>query len=199
MQMSVADTIRTYLRSRPFTLMAIEGGIVNYSALSRTIQEELGLKSYAAVKAGVCRYASEVMARREATELRAHLIFEGNTITLMDGIVVITSRNRLDLKSEAEVKFGAYYAYLTDRKSAARITKNDRRGILKVRDSCTAIIVHSDERLETTVGALSLLTAMLAGQNINIIETISCYTETIFVVDNGDALRSYELLSALTK
>jgi hypothetical protein len=39
------------------------------------------------------------------------------------------------------------------------------------------------------------MTSLLAEYGINIVEVISCYTETMIVVNRSDALVSYELLS----
>ena len=57
------------------------------------------------------------------------------------------------------------------------------------------INIHSPEDLEATPGVVAFLTALLAEQNVNIIEFISCWTETIIVVEKKDSLKAYEVLS----
>jgi aspartokinase len=68
-------------------------------------------------------------------------------------------------------------------------------------EDCTMIVVHSPEELEVTPGVVAFLATLLAEQNVNIIEFISCWTETIMVVDKKDSLKAYEVLSnmVLTK
>jgi aspartokinase len=197
--MTIADTVRMYLISRPHTLLAVESNIVNYSALAREICSALNINNYAAVKACIYRYAVKTRRINENTERRSLDLFSGNRLTLLDGIAVIISREELNVKHNAEVRLGSYYAYFAESGTARKMTKTDKSKIIKIRDSCSALVLYSGPQLENAIGALSFLTSLLAGQNINIIETISCYTETIFVVDRKDAFRSYELLSALTR
>ena len=62
-------------------------------------------------------------------------------------------------------------------------------------DNCTMIVVHSPEELEAMPGVVAFLATLLAEQNVNIIEFISCWTETIIVVEKKDSLKTYETLT----
>ena len=57
------------------------------------------------------------------------------------------------------------------------------------------IVIHSPEELEATPGVIAFLTTLLSEQNVNVIEFISCWTETIIVVEKKDSLKTYEALS----
>jgi hypothetical protein len=57
------------------------------------------------------------------------------------------------------------------------------------------IVINSPEELEATVGVVAFLTTLLAEQNVNIVEFISCWTETIIVVEKKDSFKTYEALS----
>ena len=48
---------------------------------------------------------------------------------------------------------------------------------------------------EATPGVVAFLATLLAEQNVNIVEFISCWTETIMVVEKKDSLKTYEILS----
>jgi aspartokinase len=84
------------------------------------------------------------------------------------------------------------YVYLLDRGDL-----QGRINALVKHDNCTMIVMHSPEELEATPGVVAFLTALLAEQNVNIIEFISCWTETIIVVEKKDSLKAYEVLSNL--
>jgi aspartokinase len=71
----------------------------------------------------------------------------------------------------------------------------ERINALVKHDNCTMIVMHSPEELEATPGVVAFLTTLLAEQNVNIIEFISCWTETIIVVEKKDSLKAYEVLS----
>ena len=197
--MSIADEVRVYLKSRPYTIAALGEGIVNYSALSRRIQHELDIKNYNAVKAGVVRYAGQKNKLMEDIERRAAGILRNNRLSLLDGIAVVISSKKLALENDAEVAVGFYYVYLTRRNLAKGLDKKARESIIKIHENCSALIVHSGERIEGVPGVVAFLTSILAAHNINIIEFISCYTDTILVVERADALRCYEILSELIK
>ena len=73
----------------------------------------------------------------------------------------------------------------------------ERISTLVKHDNCTMIVVHSPEELEATPGVVAFLATLLAEQNVNIVEFISCWTETIMVVEKKDSLKTYEVLSNL--
>jgi aspartokinase len=84
------------------------------------------------------------------------------------------------------------FVYLLDRSDLP-----ERISTLVKHDNCTMIVVHSPEELEATPGVVAFLATLLAEQNVNIIEFISCWTETIMVVEKKDSLKTYEVLSNL--
>ena len=56
--MSIANVVRLYISNKPFLREAIESGVINQSALSRSIQRSLGIRDYYAVKAAVRRHCT---------------------------------------------------------------------------------------------------------------------------------------------
>ncbi len=197
--MSISDTVKAYLKNKPYTMEALEKGIVNYSALARLVQEELGIRNYQAIKAAIRRYAGQREALRGSIELRAMKVLKENRIALLDGVHVIISREDIGIDNDAKVKIDEYYVYLTRKDTLKTLGKKAKDNLVKVRDNCSAVIIYSEENIEGASGVIAFLASLLAEQNINVIEFISCYTETIFVVSREDALRSYELLSGIMR
>jgi aspartokinase len=60
-----------------------------------------------------------------------------------------------------------------------------------------AITVHSPEGIITTPGCISAFYNQLSRRRVNIEDTVSCYTDTIMVVDMKDASRAFEALTEL--
>lgn len=197
--MNVADVVRTYLKNKPYTMEALESGVVNISALARLIQRELGLKSYQAVKGAVRRYAEHVGTVKDNIEKRALEVLRENRITLLDGMYVMISSRKLEIENNAEVKIAGHYVYLVDKNTFRGMGKKAKESMVRVHENCSAIIIYSEEKLENVSGVLAYLTSLLAEQKINVIEFISCYTETILIVSKEDALRSYQTLSEVIK
>jgi aspartokinase len=195
----ISEEVRLYLKNRPYMLAAIESGIVNYSALARLVKRGIGARSYGAVKASVIRYAVERNAVRENIETRALSVIKENRIMLLDRISVIISNKRIRIENDAEVKIDFYYVYLAKSGAVGSLTKEERYSIVERHDNCSAIVIYSGGNIESTSGVVAFITSLLAEYGINIVELLSCYTETIIVVNRADAVASYELLSGVIR
>jgi len=193
----VADLVRTYLKNKPYTLEAMQNGIVNLSALARHTQQELEIKSYQAVKAAIRRYSLDLSKRKDNIEAKALFVLEGNRVTLLDGIRVIITDKKLDIENDAEIKMDACYVYLTRKDIGKEIAKRQGATIIGLHENCSAILLYSGKNLEQVAGVIAFLTSVFAEEGINLVELISCYNETIFVVHNDDALRMYQILSEM--
>ena len=102
---------------------------------------------------------------------------------------MITSKE-INTKNGMKVDLLGKFVYLLDRSDMPK-----RINALVKHDNCTMIVMHSPEELEATPGVIAFLTTLLAEQNVNIIEFISCWTETIIVVKKKDSLKAYEVMS----
>jgi hypothetical protein len=72
-----------------------------------------------------------------------------------------------------------------------------RENILKVRVDLVEITVKSPERIVETSGVFAFLASNLAENNVNVVETASCYTDTIFIVNEADMIYGYSILTRL--
>ena len=113
-------------------------------------------------------------------------------IAVYDGKAVIITSKEIAAKNGMRVDLPNKFVYLLDRADLP-----ERVSTLIKHDNCTMIVINSPEELEATVGVVAFLTTLLAEQNVNIVEFISCWTETIIVVDKKDSLKTYEALTNL--
>lgn len=194
--MSISDIVRVYLKNKPYTLEALDKDIVNYSALARIIQNDLGIKNYHAIKAALRRYAEELRESDRDIEKHAMSLLKHSKITIQSGVSVVVSTQDVDVETSGKIKLSDYFVYLVyDERELKALKKS--KGTIKVQENSSAIIIHSEERLEALPGFVAFIASLLAEQNINIIEFISCYTETLLVVNRSDALKSHELLMGI--
>lgn len=189
--MTIAQNVRHYLRNKPYLLEALEKGIVNLSELSRQIQKELKTADNSAIKAALRRYAEELQKRRQKREEKVLQLLRRSSLAVYDRKSVMITAKELDLKG-MKVDLLDKFVYLMDRSDLP-----DRVNALIKHENCTMIVVHSPEELENTPGVVAFLATLLAEQNVNIVEFISCWTETIMVVEKKDSLKTYEVLSNL--
>ena len=188
--MTIAQSVRNHLRNKPYLLEALEKGIVNLSELSRQIQKELKTSNTPAVKAALRRYAMDLQKHKQKREERVLQVLKRSGITVFDKKAVIITSKELETSSGMKVDLIGKHVYLLDKGELP-----ERVSTLVKHDNCTMIVVHSPEELEATPGVVAFLTTLLSKQNVNMIEFISCWTETIIVVEKKDSLKTYEVLS----
>ena len=190
--MTIAQNVRSYLQNKPYLLEALEKGIVNLSELARQIQEELKISNTSAVKAALRRFAEELQKHKQKREEKVLQVLKRSAIAVYDRKAVTITTKEINTKTSMKVDLLDKYIYLLDRADMPK-----RLNALVKHDNCTMIVMHSPEELEATPGVVAFLTTLLAEQNVNIIEFISCWTETIIVVEKKDSLKAYEVLSNL--
>jgi aspartokinase len=190
--MTTAQEVRNYLRNKPYLLEALEKGIVNITELARQVHEELQTGNIVAIKAALRRFAGELQKRKQKREERVLQLLKRSAITLYDGKAVIITSKEVQTKTGMKVDLLGKHVYLLDRNEMP-----ERINTLVKHDSCAMLVINSPEELEATPGVVAFLTTMLAEQNVNIIEFISCWTETIIVVEKKDGLKAYETLSSM--
>jgi aspartokinase len=190
--MTIAQNVRSHLQNKPYLLEALEKGIVNLSELSRQIQEELEIENTSAVKAALRRFSGELQKHKQKREEKVLQVLKRSGIAVYDRKSVMITTKEINTKSGMKVDLLNKFVYLLD--------KGDMPGRINAlvkHDNCTMIVMHSPEELEATPGVVAFLTTLLAEQNVNIIEFISCWTETIIVVEKKDSFKAYEVLSNL--
>ncbi len=82
----MAQLVRETIQMRPSLLDALNMKIVNYSALARLLQDEMGEGSLEAVKAAVIRVADEISQDRGLREEAVLGILKESKVRLQDKI-----------------------------------------------------------------------------------------------------------------
>lgn len=191
---SVAQLVRETIQKRPSLLDALKMQIVNYSALARMLQAEIGEGSLEAVKAAIIRVSDEMETEIGLQEERILSILRESVVRLQDKIAVIISPEMLDIPYLVTAYLTDSYVYVVDQTKL----RNELPDYAQVTSNLVALILISPPRVEETPGFVALITGLLASREINIVEFISCSTNTIIVLDGGDALNAFSLLQNFT-
>ena len=69
--------------------------------------------------------------------------------------------------------------------------------LLEEGEEGAAITIHSPREIITTPGCISSFYNQLSRRRVNVEDTVSCYTDTIMVVDMKDASRAFEAMTEL--
>jgi aspartokinase len=197
---SVARRVREYLDGEPVLAEALRIGVANYSALARRITAELGLRQTEAVVAACRRYprgrsesARAAGVHRVLRKSRIETRTKVATVTVSQGVDILQRlgdvvEELLDENSLCRlIQVSRGTVIIVDEDSVARVTRALREGqVIRVRKNLVEVAVASPESIEETPGLLTLLTGVLSAQSINIVEALSCYTDTIFLLEQED-------------
>ncbi len=187
---SVAQMVRETIHMRPSLLDALKMQIVNYSALARMLQTEIGEGSLEAVKAAIIRVSDELETENSLREEMVLSILRESVVRLQDKISVIISSEELDIPYIVTAYLTDSYVYVVDQ---TRL-KNKLPDHVQVSSNLVALILISPPRVEDTPGFVAFITSLLASREINIVEFLSCSTNTVIILDHADALNAFSLL-----
>lgn len=209
-KLSAAEITRKYIDRHPSVKDCISKDLVNYSSLSRLIMKETGIKNEEAVLAASRRYAMKLA--KSDSEGAVISLFEDSRLELKTKICIVVAKNEwIVLKNLEDVmkKILADKSTLQMLQSTSAITviSEDKHlpsiikaigqdHIMKVRENLGEITVKSPARIEDTPGAFAFVMSMLSEQGINLLEAVSCYTDTIFIVERDEMMRAFDILSS---
>jgi hypothetical protein len=105
---------------RPSLLDSLKMGIVNYSALARMLQEEIGEGSIEAVKAAVIRIAEDLSKECRLQEEEVRGILKESKVRLQDKIAVLISPIKMDISYLVTAYLTDSYVYIVDQTSISK-------------------------------------------------------------------------------
>ncbi len=196
----VARRVREYLDAHPPLGDALRAGVANHTAMARKVAAELGIRQLEAVVAACRRYprgrgeaVGEAAVRRVLRKSRIESRSRVAAITVQLGADVLQRLGDVveELLDEnllcRVIQVSRGTVILVDEDSVPRVTRTLREGqVVRVHRGLVEVAVTSPESIEETPGLLRLLSGLLATRGINIVEALSCYTDTIFLLDEQD-------------
>jgi len=211
--LSVAEATRRVMNSHVSLLDALRLGVVNYSSLAEHIKPEVekqvGRKvSVDAVKMALIRFSDELSETYECIEKKISDILCRSVLELKNDLVVVV------LRPDAFIRLLPKLPGLMEKARLIQITQGTDtftvvldltllrelrqtvgdRGIVEVIDDQSCIILISPPEITKTPGVISYITHLIASRGINITQIVSCHTDTIFIVNREDALKTYSTI-----
>ena len=193
---TTANMIRLYLKRRPQLLSMVNNGLCNYSALARRLQREIfpNKKSeFAAIKAALLRLARDRGREEVDWEKGVERVLRASTVEIRSDVCVVSSKGSVGVPVIATSNSKSGVMSVADA-SYAKELKKKGFGII---DGLTLVILCSPRDLQDTPGCVSVILNAIAAEGINVLEFISCHTDTLMIVRNADAVRVYGILSDL--
>jgi hypothetical protein len=206
---SIAEKTRSYIDAHPSIKDCISKDLVNYSSLARQIMKDLDIKNEEAVMIACRRYAQKLSKRDHEKEILNVL---GNSrLEVKTKICSVTAKNDWTVLHKLELVFvklinektimqviqGAQaITIIADEKLKNEVVNTvGRENVLRVRPDLVEITIKSPERITDTSGVFAYLADNLSENGVNFEETVSCYTDTIFIVHERDMINAYTILT----
>ncbi len=190
---SIAKQVFAWIRERPYIVYALKKDLINFSSLARMVQKELNIKNFDAVIVAIRRYQKEIdIVKSTGKE-----------------IIDLLRKSRLEIKTGVNVYIVKPYAtkdvekskylHLIKGSSATTIISEEKLDIdyIKKKENMLEVKIISPPEIENIAGVTAYICSALAERGINIAETYSCYTDTIFIFDKKDLTRVVETLEAI--
>lgn len=207
--MNVTKEVELYVTEMPNIKLCLKGGLINYSALTRQILKETKIpeKQFDAVLIAARRYADK-LRKQQIEKSKIMDILKKAKIELKNKIMVTTLEKGLyfdsiiDLQKRIQ-KQGEEINIIQGANATTIVTSQEfnkeieslfRYKILRSTDNLVKIAIKTSRDIESTPGVIAYLYSLLGEHGINIVETMSCWTDTIVIVEEKDVGKAMSLL-----
>jgi aspartokinase len=207
---NITKATEEYIQTHPYAKECIKKKLINYSSLSRQICEDLNLelKRYFDAVLIACRRYYNKIQKEESFENKILNILKNSKLEIRNKISVIVLEknilfsNLIDIEKEAKkiletihiIESSSAVTVITSAETAKGIKRVFKNKIIKEYQDLVEIILKSPIQIITTSGVASYLFSILGENGINILDTLSSYTDTIFVIEEKDLSRTMQLL-----
>lgn len=206
---SIAERTRAYIDSHPSIKDCIAKDLINFSSLARQIMKDMEIRNEEAVMIACRRYA--IRLGKHDHERDVLKVLGDSRLEVKTKICIVTAKNdwtvlhRLEIVFKRLINEKAIMQVIQSAQALTIIADEKLKGevvdavgkenVLKVRQDLVEISVKSPEVIVDTSGVYSHLVSSLAEGGVNIVETASCYTDTIFILNEADMIQAYSILS----
>jgi len=207
---SAAQVTREYVEKRPVLKQMLLKGLINHSALARVIMDEEGLTNEEAVTAALRRHVVEVGAIIAGPDEAIRTLMAESSINMKNKIASITVKGDWQVLARLEISMKGFMGqkdlmqFILGTEALTIITEENnvdfivssigKEHIIKTRRGLAEVAVVCPPKIEVTPGVVTHLSSILSHNGINVVEMASCYTDVIFIVDEKDMMRAYEIL-----
>ena len=207
---NITKLTEQYIAEHPSVKDCLKKGLINYSSLTRKLCKDLNLdlkKNFDAILIACRRYHRKI-SKEAVLENKIIKILADSKLEVKNKIVVVLVEKDIyyghiiELQKEIKKKSELFHiiegsntiTIVTSHEFLVNVKKLFKNKIIKVTENLAEVTLKSSEDLEETPGVIAYLTNLLAENGINIIETMSTWTDTLFVISEKDIAKVMGLL-----
>src|SRR3989338_4636493 len=207
---NITKLTESYIAEHPSIKDALKKGMINYSKLARQVAKDLEIdlkKNFDAILIACRRYYRKV--KDEAVlERKIRQILKESKVQVKNKIIAVVLEKNiymddlLNMEKDAKKKQEDFriieganaITIITTEEFLDRIQKSFKNKILSENKQLAEITIKSPQEIESTSGVISYLYSLFGEHGINITETMSCWTDTIFVIKEEDVGKAMGIL-----
>ncbi|HEV2519657.1 MAG TPA: ACT domain-containing protein [Thermoplasmata archaeon] len=212
---TIADRTRLFIEDHASIREGLREDLLNYTALARKIQADTGLANEEAVTIACRRYQRNV-SREEPDLIRVREVIGRSRLEVHPRVAIVRIRDDLDTLDRllaigrrtltTPARRRVFQLFLGTRAITVLCEETllaailpEVRGplLLGVERGLGTLAFRSSPEVGDIPGVLSYIADALYRSGINCLETISVYTDSIFVFRDADLLKAYQALSEL--
>ncbi|MFH1636942.1 MAG: hypothetical protein ABIB71_00790 [Candidatus Woesearchaeota archaeon] len=188
---SIAEQVFSWLEQYPYIIWTLKNGLINYSSLTRKIQKDLKIKNFDAVLIAIRRYKGSIKRVEEEMILG---VLKQSTLEIRTGINVYITKNVDKITLNKLEHF-----HLIKGSDADILICNKEVNVpyIKKHENTVEVRIKSPAAIEATKGFIAFVYGIISERGINIIETYSAYTDTIFIIEKKDLAAIVETLGKI--
>lgn len=204
----IAQIVRDYVDTHPSVKDCLKDDLVNLSALARQIMKDRGITQMEATLVA-CRRYKDASPRHNERTIRQTLA--KSKVEMSSKVAIVTLRNDWQIYGRLQgflrkalseghvpklIQGSKAITLITDENTAESVEEEiGKTNLLAFEKGLVEISVTSPESIRTTPGIMAFLYSSMASNGINIVETMSTYTDTIFIVEPQNMMRAFEVLT----
>lgn len=188
---SIAEQVSEWIEKYPYIVWCLKNSLINYSSLARKIQKDTGIKNFDAVIVAIRRYKDTIKAIKEEKILE---IMKQSTLEIKTGMNVYT----VEHFDPSVIKKLKHFHTIMGSESTTIVTsqKLDITCIQKY-EGLVEVRIKSPPAIEKVAGIVAVIYSKIAERDINIIETYSAYTDTVFIINKKDLTAMVDVLESI--
>ncbi|HLC61965.1 MAG TPA: hypothetical protein VJI52_03035 [Candidatus Nanoarchaeia archaeon] len=207
---SITKITEEYISNHPSIKDCLKNDLINFSSLSRRLAEELDLnlkKNFDAILIA-CRRYQRKLKNEEVLENKILKILKNSKIEIKNKVIAVVLEKDIffgtlqnlekDIKKRKEIfriiEGASAITVITTEEFLEPIRKYFKNKIIVENTNLAEITIKSPKEIEEVPGTYAYLCSLFGENNINIVETLSCWTDTIFLVDEKDTGKVMGLL-----
>jgi aspartokinase len=200
---TTAEITKEYIDTHPSIKDCIRNNLINYSKLAEKIAAEMHIEKKTSKDAII-----EQLKPDKVHETQVMSILKNSELEIKNKIVVVIIRKTVPpkillqieemIKKEQDIFYSiegsTAITVITTLKYKDPLTRMLGAEIIKMSADLAMITIKSPQELETTPGVIAYLYSLFGEHGINISETMSCWTNTIFIINENDISKAISFL-----